>query len=51
MIIIICWFGAQETFIIIIKVETSCAAEYFWGKCEMYIFDEQNVQKNSFYMK
>ncbi len=27
-IIIICWFAAQETFLIIISVENSCAAEY-----------------------
>ncbi len=25
-IIVICWFGAQETFLIINNVETSCAA-------------------------
>ncbi len=28
-IIIICWFAAQETFLIIIIVENSCAASYF----------------------
>ncbi len=26
---IICWFAAQETFLIIINVENSCAAKYF----------------------
>ncbi len=25
-IIVICWFGAQETFLIIVNVENSCAA-------------------------
>ncbi len=30
-IIIICWFAAQETFLIIINVENSCAAQYFCG--------------------
>jgi len=29
-IIRICWFGAQETFLIIISVENSCAASYFF---------------------
>ncbi len=30
-IILICWFAAQETFLIIINVENSCAASYFCG--------------------
>jgi len=30
-IIVICWFGAQETFLLIINVENICAAEYFCG--------------------
>ncbi len=30
-IIIICWFAAQDTFMIIINVENSCAAQYFCG--------------------
>ncbi len=29
-IIIIYWFAAQETFLIIINVENSCAAQYCW---------------------
>ncbi len=29
-IILICWFAAQETFLIIIDVENSCAAEYIF---------------------
>ncbi len=32
-IILICWFAAQETFLIIINVENSCAAQYFCGNC------------------
>jgi len=34
-IILKCWFGAQETFLIIINVENSCAAEYL---CENHDF-------------
>ncbi len=30
-IILICWFAAQETFLIIINVENGCAASYFCG--------------------
>ncbi len=30
-IILIWWFAAQETFLIIINVENSCAAQYFCG--------------------
>ncbi len=29
-IILICWFIAQETFLIIINVENSCADSYFY---------------------
>ncbi len=32
-IILICWFAVQET--IIIKVENSCAAQYFCGNCDI----------------
>ncbi len=28
-IIVLCWFGAQETFVIVINVENSCDAQYF----------------------
>ncbi len=31
-IILICWFAAQGTLLIIINVENSCAASYFCGK-------------------
>ncbi len=30
----------QETFLIIINVENSCAAQYFCGNCDIYIFSE-----------
>ncbi len=40
-IILLCWFCAQETFIII-KVENSCADLIFYG---------HTVQKNSIYLK
>jgi len=33
-IILICWFSAQETFLIIINVENNCAAWYFLGNAE-----------------
>ncbi len=45
-IILICWFTAQETFLIIIDVENSCAAYYFCG-----FFVELKVQKSSIYLK
>ncbi len=54
-IIIICWFAAQETFLIIINVENSCAAQYFCGNCDTFYFsgftDEQKVKKISIYLK
>ncbi len=37
-IIIICWFAAQEIFLIIINVENSCAAQYFCGNCDTFYF-------------
>ncbi len=54
-IIIICWFAAQETFLIIINVENSRAAQYFSGNHDTFyfsgFFDELKVQKNSIYLK
>ncbi len=49
-IILICWITAQETFLIIINVENSCAASYFWKRVIHFyfharFFDEQKVQK------
>ncbi len=53
--IVICWFGAQETYIIIIiiNVENHCSAKYI---CENNVFcsgffDEQKDQNNSIYKK
>ncbi len=37
-IILICWFAAQETFLIIINVENSCAAEYLRGNRDTFYF-------------
>ncbi len=37
-IILICWFAAQETFLIIINVENSCAAQYFLWKLWYILF-------------
>ncbi len=36
-IILIYWFAAQETLIIIINVENSCAASHFGGNGDIYI--------------
>jgi len=44
-IILICWFAAQET-LLIINVENICAVLYF-----VETFDEYKVQKNSIYQK
>ncbi len=35
-IILICWFAAQETFLIIINVENGCAAQYFCGNSDTF---------------
>ncbi len=37
-IIIICWFAARETFLIIINVENSRAAEYLRGNRDTFNF-------------
>ncbi len=37
-IILICWFTAQETFLIIINIENSCAARYFCGNWYILLF-------------
>ncbi len=54
-IIIICWFAAQETFLIIIIVENSCAASYLCGNRHTFFyitfFDEQKVQKHNVNLK
>ncbi len=41
-IILICWFAAQETFLIIINVENSCAANMFVETMIIFpeLFDE-----------
>ncbi len=45
IIILICWFAAaQETFLIIISVEDSCAATV------LGLFDEYRVKKNCIYL-
>ncbi len=38
-IIIICRFAAQETFLIIIHIENSCAARYFCEKHDTFVHD------------
>ncbi len=35
-IILICWFAAQETFLIIINVKNSCAASYFFIETDTF---------------
>ncbi len=42
-IILICWFAAQETFMII-SVENSCAASYYCGNRDTFFKD---FRKNS----
>ncbi len=54
-IILICWFAAQETFLIITNIENSCAASYFCGNRDMFyfsgFFDVLKVQKKNIYLK
>jgi len=50
-IIVICWFGAQETFLIIINDEKLCFLIFLWELWYIFIFDEEKVQKNSIYLK
>jgi len=35
-IFLICWIAAKETFLVIINVENSCAAEYFCWNCDTF---------------
>ncbi len=48
-------FAAQETFLIIINVENTCAASYFGGNHDAFYFsrftDEKKYQKNSIDLK
>ncbi len=44
-IILICWFGAQETFFIII-VENSYTATSFWKPWYSFIFPLSSKEKN-----
>ncbi len=55
-IILICWFAAQETFLIIINVENSCADEYFCGNWYILFFrihrwKESSKQQHLFVIK
>ncbi len=53
-IILICWFAAQGTFLIIIIVENSCSASYFCKNCNIYflgLYVEQGVKKNNICLK
>ncbi len=36
-IILICWFGAYGTSLIIISVENGCADEYFYGNHDTFL--------------
>ncbi len=48
--ILICWFDAQETFIIIISVN-SCAASYLFCENDAFYLDSlMKDQKNSIYL-
>jgi len=50
-IILICRFAAQETFLIIINVENSCAAKYFFVETVKHFFLIIILQMNSDYLK
>ncbi len=51
-IIIICWFAAQETFLIIIDVENSCAAKYFcWSSDPFYCIHFQYLMNRKHLFK
>ncbi len=45
-IILMCWFGAQKSFIIIINFENSSAVYFFFF---LLFFNEEKVQINSIY--
>ncbi len=49
---LICWFAAQETFLIIINVDNSCAASFFM-ETDIYIlgFFDAHKFKNSIFCK
>ncbi len=51
-IILICWFAAQDMFMIIICIENSCAASYICENRDHFFprFFEQKIQKNSIYL-
>ncbi len=51
-IILICWFFAQETFLIIINIKNSCAASsYFCGNCIFFFQDTLIEIIESIYLK
>ncbi len=48
----ICWFGAQETFLIIINVKKSCAAWYVYENRDTFPPKiHWGTEKNSIYLK
>jgi len=49
-IILMCWFAAQETFIIVINVEKRCAASHFCGNhpSPNWLFDYIVFEKEIF---
>ncbi len=52
-IILICWFAAQEIFLIISKAENSFAASYFCGNYDIFFsrFINELKFQNSIYFK
>ncbi len=44
-IILIYWFAAQETFLIIINVKNNCAASYFCGNCDAFYFQDLHMNR------
>ncbi len=47
-IILICWFAAQETFLIIINVENTCADEYFCGNWHNFFSGNRKFKRTAF---
>ncbi len=47
-IILICWFAAQETFLIIINAEIRFAAQYFCGNGDKLHFHESSKEQHLF---
>ncbi len=43
-IIVICWYVAKETFLIVINVKNSCAASNFWNLIHFFLDSLMNIK-------